>query len=170
MPLSEEDRAALSAYLDGELDEHTTRLVEARLTSDPDLRLEFETLRQTWRLLDYLPRATPSSGLTSKTLEKLEKLIINKQVGPGWLGWLFQRVPLGTVGWVGAVALALWVGYTLGGRPANAVAPEVPLDGDEALARHLQILDRWPVYKHAQPIDILRKLDQPDLFGDESGS
>ncbi len=36
--ISEEDRAELVAYLDGELDEQSSQAFEARLTRDPPLR------------------------------------------------------------------------------------------------------------------------------------
>ena len=46
--LSEEDRANLVAYLDGELDDDAARALEAKLSLDPDARAEAETLRKTW--------------------------------------------------------------------------------------------------------------------------
>ena len=69
--LNEEDRANLVAYLDGELDEHAARDLEARLANDPRARAEAETLRRTWELLDYLPRAEASGSFTHRTLERL---------------------------------------------------------------------------------------------------
>jgi anti-sigma factor RsiW len=44
MALSDDDRAALSAYLDGELDDDATHRIEVRLTSEPELRFEYETI------------------------------------------------------------------------------------------------------------------------------
>ena len=37
MALSEEDRVALSAYLDGELDEAVSQQIEARISLDPEV-------------------------------------------------------------------------------------------------------------------------------------
>src|ERR1051325_9808599 len=67
-PLSDEDRAALVAYLDGELDEEAAREVETRISQDPTVRAEVESLKRTWDLLDYLPRAEPSPSFTHRTL------------------------------------------------------------------------------------------------------
>src|SRR5437870_8693879 len=69
--LNDEDREALTAYLDGELDEAAARRVETRLNLDPTTRLEAEALKQAWSMLDYLPRAEPSTSFTHRTLERL---------------------------------------------------------------------------------------------------
>src|SRR5438105_6476999 len=69
--LNDDDRANLTAYLDGELDEDAAQALEAKLSQDPDARAEVEQLRQTWTMLDYLPRAAPSSSFTHRTMEKL---------------------------------------------------------------------------------------------------
>ena len=67
-PLSDEDRATLVAYLDGELDEDAVRQVEARISQDPTVRAEVESMKRTWELLDYLPRAEPSPTFTHRTV------------------------------------------------------------------------------------------------------
>src|SRR5215210_7089647 len=71
MPLSEQDKAELVAYLDGELDEQATQAVEAKLATDADARAELDTLKQTWGMLDYLPKASPSPNFTNRTMERL---------------------------------------------------------------------------------------------------
>src|SRR5258707_15809561 len=70
-PLSDEERTELIAYLDGELDAQASRAVEARLNLDPQTRHEAGTLRSAWAMLDYLPRAEPSTAFTSRTLERV---------------------------------------------------------------------------------------------------
>ncbi len=55
-PLSEQEKADLVAYLDGELGGEAARSLEAKITLDPAARSEAETLKRTWDLLDYLPR------------------------------------------------------------------------------------------------------------------
>ena len=167
MPLTEEDRAALSAYLDGELDEEATHQIEARLTVDPELRLQFETLRQTWNLLDYLPRAVPSMGFTSRTMERLtmEKQAVGASTWT-WTRDFFCKLPVGTVAWAAVVLLAGVLGYALGGRLAG---PADPADNEETLVRHLRVIERWPVYQDADDLDFVRQLDKRELFGNESG-
>jgi anti-sigma factor RsiW len=167
MPLSDDDRATLSAYLDGELDEAAVHQVESRLSLDSEARAEYETLRQTWSLLDYLPRATPAADFTNRTLERLS---LERSTSPG--ARIAHRVPT-TLVWAAAVLLAAGLGYALGGQlPSSAPesTPDNVADSDEALVRHLRVIELWPLYQNAEDLDFLRQIDQPELFGEESGS
>ena len=71
MPLNDDEKADLVAYLDGELDEPATQAVEAKIAADPDARAELDALKQTWGMLDYLPKTNPSPNFTNRTLERL---------------------------------------------------------------------------------------------------
>src|SRR5439155_7859892 len=71
MPLNEDEKAELVAYLDGELDEAATQAVEAKIATDPDARAEIDALKQTWGMLDFLPKASPSPNFTNRTMERL---------------------------------------------------------------------------------------------------
>ncbi|MBA61531.1 MAG: hypothetical protein CMJ76_04120 [Planctomycetaceae bacterium] len=66
---SDQDSQQLVAYLDGELDEETCRLVEHRLSDDPEYRLRLQQLQQAWDLLDELPHANRDEGFTRSTVE-----------------------------------------------------------------------------------------------------
>jgi hypothetical protein len=112
MALSDDDRAALSAYLDGELDDDATHRIEVRLTSEPELRFEYETLRQTWSLLDFLPRSSPSVDFTNRTLSRIT--IERNTGGPTWVSVLARRVPVLTIACAAAVMLAAGVGVATG--------------------------------------------------------
>ncbi|WP_439620442.1 anti-sigma factor family protein [Gemmata sp.] len=63
--------AELVAYLDGELDAEAARKIEARLAADPDARGRAAALKETFGLLDYLPRTEPSPTFATRTLERL---------------------------------------------------------------------------------------------------
>jgi len=54
---------SLSAYLDGEMNEHELRRLEARLSEDPALRAELEALRQTVALVRELPQVAAPRNL-----------------------------------------------------------------------------------------------------------
>src|ERR687896_527533 len=71
MPLNEDEKSELVAYLDGELDDVTTQAVEAKLAINPEARAELDALKQTWGLLDLLPKASPSANFTHRTMERL---------------------------------------------------------------------------------------------------
>ncbi len=169
MPISDDDRAILSAYLDGELDEATAERLEARLSLEPEVRAAYEAMRRTWGLLDYLPKVAPSPALTNRTLERVT---LERRAAPTTrLAHAARRFPAAAVGWAVAVLVAAGIGYVAGGRLPTA-APEVPPppDPDEALVRHLRVIERWPFYQHADDLGFLRRLDDPDLFGDDPGS
>ena len=70
-PLSDDERADLVAYLDGELSGEAAREIEARINLDPTVRAEVESLNRTWELLDYLPKPEPSPNFTERTLSRL---------------------------------------------------------------------------------------------------
>lgn len=160
MPLNDDDKAELVAYLDGELDEAATQAVEAKIAADPTARAELDALKQTWGMLDYLPKASPSPNFTNRTMERLtlEKVGARTAPLPGRSVWL------GNVGWAAAVLLALGGGYFVATRVA---APEPIPESDLPLVRHLRIAEKWRLYENADDLEFVKKLNHPDLFGDD---
>ena len=59
----------LVAYLDGELDDESSRSLEQRLATDSTLRLQLGRLERTWDLLDQLGRAEVGETFTRTTIE-----------------------------------------------------------------------------------------------------
>jgi anti-sigma factor RsiW len=164
--LSDEDRANLVAYLDGELAEPAARALEARLATDPQARAEAEGLRRTWEMLDYLPRAEASTTFTHRTLEKLAV-----QTGPRGVARPARRLPwwLLAAGWAAALVLAAGGGLTA----ANLLWPRAPAAADDSaeveaqIARHRRVLENLRLYEHADDLEFVRQLAGPDLFGDD---
>src|SRR3954467_5059323 len=70
-PPNDEDHEELVAFLDGELDDEQAHSVESKITLDPTVRNEADTLKRTWDLLDYLPKPEPSPNFTNKTLDRI---------------------------------------------------------------------------------------------------
>lgn len=165
MSLSNEERENLVAYLDGELDEEASQILEAKLTLDPQARAEVDALRQTWGLLDYLPRAQPSTSFTHQTMERLAlaKIAVKTGVMPRP-----RHLSRGAkVGWAAAVLLALG-GGVFGGRWWFKQPAETTPDVEETLVRHLRVLEQWRSYEHVDDLEFLRALNHADLFGDDS--
>lgn len=158
-PLSDDDREALTAYLDGELDEEATQRFETRLAAEPVLRAELDAQRKTWSMLDYLPPAAPSADFTHKTLDRIALDAQTTQTAA-------TRRPLRrTAGWLAGAALALAVGYFGARYYRQEWSP--PIDADEAVVRDLRLLQRLSAYDAVDDLDFLKALDAPDLFGEE---
>jgi anti-sigma factor RsiW len=170
MPLNDDEKAELVAYLDGELDEAATQAVEAKIATDAAARAELDALRQTWGMLDYLPKTEPSPNFTHRTLERLTLENVGTRPAktmpaPGSrISWL------PAVGWAASMLLALGVGYYATTRFWPAALPPEPIpDADLPLVQHLPLVERWRPYENADDLDFVQKLDHPDLFGDDPG-
>jgi anti-sigma factor RsiW len=169
-PMNEEEQAELVAFLDGELHGEEARSVEARLSRDPALRAEADSLKRAWDLLDFLPQPEPSPSFTEKTLSRIEpagfprrsEALPHRRDKPaGSAPW--ARVALG-VGWAAALLLAGWLGY----RAYGWVSPHEP--GDAELVRDLRVIENKRLYDLVDDLRFLEQLDHPDLFGDDTGS
>jgi anti-sigma factor RsiW len=170
MPLNDDERANLVAYLDGELDDEAAQALEGKLNLDPEARAEVDALRQTWGLLDYLPKATPTSDFTHRTLERLSlenvggSATATNRRAPSSR----RRIPwLRTVGWAAAVVIAAGVGIYSGASVFHATQGPDP---DEGLVRVLRVIEKLPEYQEIDDLDFLRQLAQPELFGEDAGS
>jgi anti-sigma factor RsiW len=172
--LNEEDRANLVAYLDGELDEESAHVLEARLNREPELRAVAEDLRKTWELLDYLPRPEPSPSFTHRTLERVAVKSTGKWPArpPGRWTWL------GPLGWVAAVLLALGGGvfaaHHLWTPPAPTtsqqpvVTPAPPRsEVEEVMVKDWDLLKSYRQYEQMDDMEMLKQLGRKDYFGEE---
>jgi len=161
--LNDDDRANLTAYLDGELDEEATQALEAKLAQDPAARAEVEALRQAWTMLDYLPRPAPSVSFTHRTMERLS--LEKRPVETGKIPR--PRFAWGrALGWTAAALVAAAAGYWA----SAAFWGTAPSDADEPLVRQLRLIEKWRAYEMVDDLDFLKSLDQPGLFGAEAGS
>jgi anti-sigma factor RsiW len=153
--LTAEERESLVAYLDGELDEEAARALEAKLNRNATTRREVEALKQTWELLDYLPRPQAPEDFTHRTLEKLDTRELATVRRRRWLrgvSWVAGVVAAGTLSFA---LVCYWP------RPA----PPEPSPEDLRVLEHR---DYWPYYENIDNIEFLRGLDQADLFGEDS--
>ncbi len=155
-PLSEQEKADLVAYLDGELAGEARRALEARISLDPAARAEAETLKKTWDLLDHLPRPGPSPSFTNRTLEKLAPIrarAVSRRPRP----WLIAA------GWAAALLAAVAAGYV-----GVGLAVQPPANPDQDLARDLRVIENKRYYDKIDDLEYLKQLEQSDLFGDDS--
>jgi hypothetical protein len=126
-PLSEQERADLVAYLDGELKGEAARALQAKLQLHPEARAEAAALKRTWDLLDYLPQAEPSPAFTEQTLSRLAV-----PAGPAVAN---QRWLWGAVWCAGLVAAFVsgWAGYNW----ASPRPQQVHVNPDQQFLDHL---------------------------------
>lgn len=64
----------LVAYLDGELPEEASEQIEQKLSTDPPLRQQAESLDRTWQMLGLLEDVSASAEFVSKTLATVHAL------------------------------------------------------------------------------------------------
>jgi anti-sigma factor RsiW len=163
MPLTEDEKAELVAYLDGELDDDATQQVEAKIATNPDARAELDALKQTWGMLDYLPKAAPSANFTNRTMERLslEKAPSKKTMPmPGTGTWL------GRTAWVAGILVALGGGYLISANIFRTT-PDPIAEDDLPLLQNLRIAEKWRYYENADDLEFVQKLNHPDLFGED---
>ncbi len=174
-PLSDDERAELVAYLDGELPKPAAQAMEAKLHTDPRMRAEVETLRRTWELLDYLPKPKPKADFASRTLDRVSTIrmptsqfptgVGDRGSGGRWRPWI-----LGT-GWAAAVLVAALAGYggaRLLSSRTGLSKDSGPTDIQPQLVQDFRVIENQRLYVHADDLDFLRALQDPELFGEEN--
>ena len=110
--LTPADRDNLVAYLDGELDEESSRRVESALAQSNVARTDVEQLARTYELLDLIDRPQASVEFTERTIAsvKLEqfKPALSQQ------RWFQQVKRYGQRGlWTLAIVIAGAIGYSI---------------------------------------------------------
>lgn len=161
-PITEQERADLVAYLDGELSGEEARAIEAKISLDPRVRAEAESLKKTWDLLDFLPKTEPSPSFTERTLSRVDPLAAPAEPageeGQAEVGrWLVLA---------GAWGLGLVVSAVAGYAMMRAMLPRVA--GERELVRDLRLIENKRYYDQVDDFEFLEKLDHPDLFGDDT--
>jgi anti-sigma factor RsiW len=153
---ADETLEELVAYLDGELTPQESRAVEEKLARDETYRLRLRDLQQADDVLDVLPRADVDENFTRSTVEIValrveDDIEEQEQQTSRTRWWSLGGLALG-------VLVALGVGYgvvgTLVSRP------------NEKLLRDLPVIDNIDLYRHAESIEFLRRLDHEQLFED----
>jgi anti-sigma factor RsiW len=157
--LSQEERANLVAYLDGELTEAESAALAAKLTQSMSARREVELLEATWELLEHLARPQVPADFTERT--------ITLAAGAGVLDDRLANLASGSARimaqWLLAAAclvVALGVGY-------SAARWAIP-DRSSRLARNLTIAERLDDYRAAGSFEFLRQLDESTDFKEPS--
>lgn len=162
----------LIAFLDGELDPKAAEAMATRLSLDPKLRAEADALQRAWDVLDVLPRPQPSAAFATRTVSQVVPVpsggsgtqfltssgpaaatmpaLLAGRPGPAfWLASILIILLAGVGGYIGHLGLA-----------PKPVAADVPLE-------EVPLLKNLRLYRHVDDVEYLKKLDSPELFGDE---
>jgi anti-sigma factor RsiW len=158
----------LVAYLDGELDPKAAEAMATKLSLDPYLRAEADALQRAWDILDVLPRPQPSAAFTTRTVSQVIPVPLSgtQTLPPDSATPTMPAVPAPRPApgfWLGSLAVILLagVGGYFGHRAAvPKVSPDPPLE-DVTLMKNLRL------YRHVDDVEYLKKLDTPELFGDD---
>ena len=148
--LTDEERADLVAFLDGELTGEAARSIEARISLDPQTRAEAESLKRTWDLLDFLPRPEPSPSFTERTMSKLVPVVDAPR--PAVPRFRRARVVLGA-GWAAALLLSAWAGYA----GYRAITPGVAGSSPDP-----RLVENKRLGELAGVVELLEEPDHPD--------
>jgi hypothetical protein len=188
IPAADSLTEELVAFLDGELPADEAEQVEEKLSLNPQVRREADTLRKAWDLLDLLPRPEPRSDFASRTVERLAPLqSFAEGSGPtrpsGSLSGSASNLSTGTIELAGRAGLVLRfflvLGYVsavllcgLGGwQLRQAIYPHhVPPNDSEIDSRILAdmpLLENLYLYRHIDNMEFLETLDRPTYFGEE---
>jgi hypothetical protein len=73
---------------------------------------------------------------------------------------------LARAAWAAAILVALGGGYYAANQLWNP-SPDPITEDEMELIRHLRIAEKWRYYENADDLDFVKKLNNPDLFGDD---
>ena len=150
----------LVAYLDGELDEETSRRIETQIASDPPLRERLKRLGWTWDLLGELERPDADRAFAKTTLEMVAlaaedevRLIESEEPRRRLKRWTWAAAGLVAAGAIGFACVALF-------HP----------DPNAQLLEDLPALENLDEYRRVDDIEFLRELQKSGLFTEDSSN
>ena len=149
-------RANLVAYLDGELNERDMQELDEVLVQQPDARANVEQLRQTWDLLDVLPRPAVTEEFSAQTLATMQ--VIRDEEPPPPSPW--PRRGLLAIVW----ALVLSVSGVAGVLLADRWQP----DPTHKLIAQLSVVERLETYREIGDLEFIKALAETERFPRDS--
>ncbi|MCX7666031.1 MAG: hypothetical protein N2112_10820 [Gemmataceae bacterium] len=183
--ISEEN---LVAYLDGELEGPEAAQIATQLSLDPKLRAKAEELQRTYDLLDFLPRPEPSADFASRTISQilppvkgsgtLSAPVVSQSGGslPTGLavGVTSGMIPIPQNGFpifsafIGVILLLASgpIGYFVREQYYPHAAKE-DRDADARMVNDIRLIKNMRLFRYADDLEFIRKLDDPELFGEE---
>ena len=157
--ISDEQRADLVAYLDGELDEQSAIDIEQTLASSQAARDELQALQHTWEMLDLLPERKASNSFAELTLATVKISRSNKTVPEATKARhrLTRPVHRGIFAiWAVGLVLSAWVGFIVMHRS--------PAEKWDPLLDELSVIENVDILTEIESVEYLRALQESKLF------
>ena len=154
LPPSEEQ---LVAYLDGELDDESSRSLEQRLATDSGLRSQLSRLERTWDMLDQLGRAEVGEAFTRTTIEMVALAAEQEQQQEEAERPVRRRRRLfvGAAGILASSAVGFLLVWALWPNPNRQLLEDLP------------VLERLDEYRQIDGIEFLELLHKRGVFAGE---
>ena len=146
---------ALVAYLDGELSAEQRMHVELQLAKDANYRQQLSQLQQSWDLLDALSKAETDEELTRSTIAMVAQDQRTATADRKGLASLYGRLPRH---WM-TLAVAALIGFLAIRLPMHA--------GRQQELRDLPIAHNLDLYRYAEGVDFLERLQAEGIFAEE---
>lgn len=142
----------LVAYLDGELNERDMQELDDVLTRHPDARADVEQLRQTWDLLDVLPRPAVTEEFSAQTLATIQ--VIRDDEPAAASRW--PRRGLLAIVWTVLLSVSAVAGVLLVDRWRP--------DPTDSLIARLSVLERFEAYREIGTVEFITALADTKRF------
>ncbi len=142
----------LVAYLDGELNERDMQELDDVLTRHPDARADVEQLRQTWDLLDVLPRPAVTEEFSAQTLATIQ--VIRDDEPAAASRW--PRRGLLAIAWTVLLSVSAVAGVLLVDRWRP--------DPTDSLIARLSVLERFEAYREIGTVKFITALADTKRF------
>jgi hypothetical protein len=150
----------LSAYLDDALDAEEQAWLEKQLATDPALRADLETLRQTVSLLNDLPQApVPRNFILPLTMERRRQITRSARPRSARPAWIAPLLTAATALVALAFGVLLSLDLFLVGSSQFASAP-----ASESLPAA-----EMPPVEHTVPAEVVSEREEPSIAGTEEG-
>jgi hypothetical protein len=151
--LTEQERADLVAFLDGELDDDDSQNLETKISSSVSARREIEALEKTWSMLDWLPRLDAPADFAGQTVSRIHSQQLRSERIEGRVKQV-AGVTGKTLAWALCAAAALVVGFV--GMRYAWPDPTRELIGDLEIAQNLEMYRAVPDVKFLDDLSLLR--------------
>lgn len=108
--LTEQERADLVAFVDGELPDEEARRLEAKVSASVSARKEVEELEKTWAMLDWLPTLELPPDFATQTVSLIHSRQLRAEHIESRVKLVSRRV-VQAIGWAASLALAASIGF-----------------------------------------------------------